>query len=129
MRLDELNEEALDSRSSIPLPSRESVLRLAAALVVVLLLGCGAFLLAWLDQTLGIILAAVGVGMAVTASALIYTRKLDEGYGRLFGMMFVPLYDWYYMITNLSVYSRWLWLKYTGIAIAFGAMWGLAMHK
>jgi hypothetical protein len=125
MRLDELDENALDRASPIPLPSRETVIRAAAGIAGLLLLGSGAFALAWLNQTLGIVLAVAGSGVAAVASVLILSRMLEESIWTWTGLIFIPLYDWYFLITRLTVYWRWLCLKYAGIAVMLGAAWGL----
>jgi hypothetical protein len=125
MRLEELDEETLDRQSPIPLPSQENVIRIIAGIVGLLVLGAGAYALAWLDHTVGIIVAAAGAGVAAIASVLILSRMLDEDIWTWAGLIFVPLYDWFYFISRLPLYWRLLCLKYAGMAVMFGAAWGL----
>ena len=128
-RTAQLDEEAKAAASGpIPLPSRETVLKLAGLLVGSLLAGAGAFLIARLDPTSGYCLAAGGLSAVLVATCLIYARMLDEDYWTLAFIYFVPFGDVYYFIANIWEYFPWLCVKYVGGAVLIGAGAGLAVR-
>jgi len=128
-RVAALDEEAMARASGpIPKPSRETVIKLAGLACGVLLAGFGAFLLAWLDQTMGICLAVIGVGAAAAAQCLIWVGMLEEKSWTLLGIFFVPMGNLFYLICNIGKYFPRLCVKYIGIAVALGAVAGLAAH-
>jgi hypothetical protein len=126
MRLDELDEEALDRRSPIPLPSGEFLFQLAAVAVGCVALGSGAFVVAWLNAALGTALLYAGGGVALAAQVLIIFKMIDEDYLKLLLVIFIPLYDIYFFICNIDRYYKLLAVKYAGVCIALGATLGLA---
>jgi hypothetical protein len=128
MRLDELNEEALDRQSPIPLPSRESLLRLCGMLAGCLCLGLGAFCVARLDPTTGLLLLLGGLGAAGVAVCLIYARMLDEDWWTLLRIYFVPFGELFYFVSNFWEYFPLFCLKYGGLSVAAGAACGLGPH-
>jgi hypothetical protein len=129
-RVDDLEAKAdAEAKGPIPLPSRESLVKLGVAMLGALLLGGGSFLLAWLDQTLGICVLVVGVAAVVIAQCFIFGQMLEEDVWTWMGLIFVPSYNLFYLICNLPIYTRWLCVKYLGVAVAVGAAWGLAHHS
>ena len=128
MRLEELNEQALDQRSPIPLPSREVLLALAGFAAGCLLLGLCAFLLAWSNAAVGAVVLYAGGGLALAAQVLIIFKMIDEDYIKLFLTMIVPLYDIYFFICNIDRYYKLLAVKYAGLCIALGAALGIGHH-
>jgi hypothetical protein len=129
MHLDELNEEAMNRRSPIPLPSRELLVQLAAFASGSLLMAVMAFLFAWLNAPIGMVLLYAGGGIALAAQVLIIFKMIDEDYWKLFLTILIPLYDIYFFICNIDRYYKLLAVKYVGISIALGAVLGLAMHR
>lgn len=125
MRLDELDEEALDRRSPIPLPSREFLIKLGAFVAGCLLLGAGAFLLAKADVTLGVGVQYIGLSIAIAASLMILIGILDEDWLKLGLIIFVPFYDLYYFICNFEKYALLLAVRYAALSVALGASLGL----
>ena len=128
MRLDQLDEQTLDRRSPIPLPSREVLIQLTSFAAGCLLLGACAFLLAWSNAAVGTVALYAGIGLAVAAQLLIIFKMIDEDYIKLFLTMIIPLYDIYFFLCNIDRYYKLLAIKYAGICIALGSAWGLAPH-
>ncbi len=128
MRIEELDEEAMDRRSPIPLPSRETLMLLGAYLAGCLCLGAGAFFLAWLNAALGTVLECAGLGVAVAAQVMIIFKIIDEDHLKLVLMVFIPLYDIYFFICNVERYYQLLAVKYAAVCIGLGATWGMRWH-
>ena len=128
MHLDEQNEEAMNRRSPIPLPSGEFLFQLVAVAVGCVMLAGGAFVLAWMDVMVGTALLYLGLGIALAASVMILLRMMDEDYFKLALIFFVPLYDVYYVICNFEKYAVLLAVRYAAISVALGATCGLGMH-
>ena len=129
-RVNDLDDDAAARASGpIPLPSRETVIRLSGAVLGALLLGGGSFVLARLDQTLGTCVLIGGLATAAIAQCFILARMLEEDFWTWLGLIFVPFYDLFYLICNFSIYARWLCVKYVGVAVALGAELGLAHHS
>jgi len=129
MHLDAMNEEALNRRSPIPLPSGEFLFQLVAFAVGCLMLAGGAFTFAWMDVMVGTALLYLGLGIAIAASVMILLRMMDEDYLKLVLIFCIPLYDVYYVICNFEKYAVLLALRYAAIGVALGATCGLAMHS
>lgn len=129
-RVEELEEKALAARSGlIPLPSRETVMKLGGLLCGSILVGLGSFIMAWLDQTTGHCLMAAGAAAVMVASCLIYARMMDEDYWTLATIFFIPGGDIYYFISNIWQYFTLFCVKYLGAAMFAGAALGVAMHS
>jgi GYF domain 2 len=128
MHLEELNEEAMNRRSPIPLPSRELLMQLAAGAAGCLLVAALAFLFAWLNTAVGTALLYAGGGIALAAQVMIIFKMIDEDYWKLFLTILIPLYDIYFFICNIDRYYKLLAVKYVGVSIALGATLGLGMH-
>jgi len=129
-RVDELNEEAEEgSRSPIPLPSAETLMKLGGLGVGALLAGAGAYLIARLDITTGYCLMAAGGAAVVVAQCMIIARLLDEDFWTLALVFFVPGGDIFYFISNVWEYFTWFCVKYIGAAVLAGAALGLAAHS
>jgi len=62
------------------------------------------------------------------AQCLIVVRLLDEDYWTLGTVMFLPGGDIYYFLSNIWEYFTWFCVKYVGLAVATGALAGVAMH-
>jgi hypothetical protein len=129
MRVEELDEEAMNRRSPIPLPSQETLMLLGAYVAGCLGLGTGAYFLAWLDAAVGTVLQYVGLGVAIAAQVMIISKMIDEDYLKLILMVFIPLYDIYFFICNVERYYKLLAVKYASMCICVGAAWGLATHS
>ncbi len=130
MRLDELNDEALDrDRPPIPLPSRETVLRLGGMLLGCICAGVGAFCIARLDVTTGTLLLYGGMAAFAVAICLIYAKLLDEDWWTIGLVWFVPFWDIYYFVSNFWQYFPLFCLKYGGLCVALGATLGLGGHR
>ncbi len=128
-RMVELDEAAAEASSGpIPLPSRETMLKLAglaggaaAAFVV-------ALLFAWADVTCGWCLFVAGLAVGTIAHCMILARLLDEDYWTLGKVMFLPGDDIYYFLSNIWEYYTWFCVKYVGLATLIGSLAGLATH-
>jgi hypothetical protein len=128
-RIDELDEEAADrDKPPIPLPSRETLIKLAGMLAGGGLAFLGAFALARLDATTGWCLLVAGVSATIVAQCLITIRLLDENAGTLAFIFFVPFGEAYYFICNFWQYFKLTCWKYGGAALAAGAALGLGRH-
>ncbi len=126
-RVTELDEAAAAEKSGpIPLPSRETVLKLGALAGGALLAGIVAFIMAWLDATTGTCLLFLGGATALVAHCMIMARLLDEDYLTLGMVLLLPGGDLYYFLSNIWEYYTWFCVKYVGLAVVFGAMAGLA---
>ena len=128
-RMVELDEAAAEAKSGpIPLPSRETMLKLAGLLAAAI----GAFLVAFffgaMDATTGFVLAALGGAAALVAQCMIMARLLDEDYWTLAMVCFVPGGDIYYFLSHIWEYFTWFCIKYVGMATAAGALAGIALH-
>jgi GYF domain 2 len=129
-RTEALDEEARGAASGpIPLPSRESILKLCGLAVGVVLGGAVAFVMARLDVTTGTCLELAGAGAMVVAQCLILARLLDEDWMTLGLVLFVPMGDIYYFLSNIWEYFAWFCVKYVGAAVLAGAAVGLAMRS
>jgi hypothetical protein len=128
MHLDELNEDAMNRRSPIPLPSGEFLFQLVAFAVGCGMLASGAFVIAWMNVMAGTAVLYVGLGIALAASVMIILRMMDEDYLKLALIFFIPLYDIYYLICNFEKYAILVAVRYAAISVALGATCGLAMH-
>jgi len=128
-RMVELDEAAAEAQSGpIPLPSRETMVKLAGLLIAAVVAFLGALFVASQDTTTGEVLAAVGGAAALVAQCMIMVRLLDEDYWTLGIVMFLPGGDIYYFLSNIWEYFTWFCVKYVGMAIAAGALAGLATH-
>jgi hypothetical protein len=121
--LDEL--AAARAAGPIPLPSWETLLKLGAFAVAVLVAFAGAYFLAWINPTLGYGLIVVGGGAAIVAQVCIILRVLGEDTWKVGKFYFIPGYDVYYFACNFWRYFPWFCLKYIGAAVWAGAMLGL----
>ena len=128
-RVTELEEKAMEANARpIPMPSRETMMKLGGLLCGSILAGIGSFIIAWLDQTTGYcVMVAGGAGVAV-ATCMIYARLMDEDFWTLATIFFVPFGDIFYFISNIWEYFLWFCVKYLGAAMVAGAALGLAMH-
>jgi len=129
MHLDALDEDAMNRRSPIPLPSGEFLFQLVAFAVGCAVLATTAFVFAWMDVIVGTVLLYAGLGVALAASVLIVARIMDESWYKLALIVFVPLYDLYYIICNFEKYAILLAVRYAAISVALGAVFGLAAHR
>jgi hypothetical protein len=128
-RIDELDEEESERRSTpIPLPSRETLLKLGAMLGGCVLVFLGAYALARLDATTGTGLLYLGVGVSLAAACLTFAKLLDEDVLTLALVFFVPFGDLYYFVCNFWKYYQLTCSKYGGIAMAAGAALGLGQR-
>jgi hypothetical protein len=129
MRIDELDAAAADrDRPPIPLPSRETLVRLGGMMAGCLCAGIGAFCLARLDGTVGFVLLVAGLAATAVAQCLIFARILDEQFLTLLGIFFVPGGDIYYFVTRFWQYYKLFCLKYGGACVAIGAALGLGQN-
>jgi hypothetical protein len=128
-RVAELDEEAEEAKQGpIPMPSRETLMKLGGLACGSLLAGAGAYLIASLDVTTGYCLEYSGVGAVLVGTCLIIARLLDEDFWTLILVFFVPFGDVFYFICNIWQYFNWFCVKYVGAAVAIGAAMGLATH-
>ena len=128
-RVVELDEEAAArAQGPIPLPSAETVLKLAGLGVGCVLAFAISFALAWLDATLGYCLIAGGLAAVAVAYCFIQARVLDEDAWTIGLVWFVPGGDIYYFLSNIWVYFPWFCVKYIGLAVLAGAGLGMAIH-
>jgi hypothetical protein len=126
-RVAELDDEAEEARQGpIPLPSRETLIKLGGLGVGALLTGAGAYLIASLDATTGYCLEYAGGAATLVAICMIMARVLDEDFWTLVLVFFVPFGDVYYFISNIWEYFAWFCVKYIGLAVCAGAAMGLA---
>jgi hypothetical protein len=129
-RMVELDEAAAEAGSGpIPLPSRETILKLGGLLVASLVAFLTALFVALLDVTTGYLLAALGGGAALVAQCMVMVRLLDEDYWTLGLVMFVPGGDIYYFLRNIWEYFTWFCVKYVGGAVCAGALAGVMVHS
>ena len=126
IRLDDEAESA--KQGAIPMPSAETIAKLVGLGVGVVVAAIIGFVFAWLDETVGYGLLVAGGGVALVAACLIYARMMDEDWLTLASIYFIPLYDIFYLISNIWVYFPLLAAKYLGGAVALGAALGLATH-
>ena len=128
-RLTELEEKELEARSGpIPMPSPETVMKLAGLICATVLAGTASFVLACLDQTTGYFVIAVGAAAAAVASCMIISRLLDEDAWTLLKIFFLPFGNSFYFISNFWVYFPWFFVRYVGTAMVLGALVGLEMR-
>ena len=128
-RVANLDEEAAVKQSGpIPMPSTETLGKLAGMVVGSLLAGAGGYVVAWADVATGTCLEFAGGGAAIVAQCIITLQLLDEDRWTLAFVFFVPFGEIYYFITNFWQYFTWFCVKYIGAAVALGAMLGLATH-
>ena len=126
MRLDELDEEAANrNRPPIPLPSRETLVRIGGMVGGCFCAGLGAYCLARLDGTVGHVLLFSGLAVALVAQCLTIAKVLDEDLFTLLLIFFVPGGDIYYFITRFWQYYKLFCVKYGGVCVAIGAALGL----
>jgi hypothetical protein len=129
-RAAELDDEAEEARQGpIPMPSRETLMKLGGTIIGALLAGVGAYLIARLDVTTGYCLEYAGVAATLVAICMIIARLLDEDFWTLLFVFFVPFGDIFYFICNFWEYFTWFCVKYVGAAVAIGAALGLAAHR
>jgi hypothetical protein len=125
-RVTELDDEAEAAKQGpIPLPSRETMMRLAGLAGGALFAGVGAYLIASVDKTTGQCLAVGGCAAAAVGQCMILAGLLDEDFWTLMLVFFVPLGDIYYLICNFERYFKWICAKYVGTAVAIGAATGM----
>jgi hypothetical protein len=129
MRTEALNEEAQAPDTLIPLPSAETIMKLGGAAILLAVIGGLAFLVAKSDPTTGRVLMFVGGGISAIAQVLICIRLLDEDYITLLMMVFIPLFDIYYFLSNIWEYFPYFCAKYIGIILALGASAGMAVSS
>lgn len=120
------NEAASASNSPIPLPSHETLIRLAMAGVLILVAGGLSYGAARFDPTLGPILAYLGGGISLVAFCLIAVRLLDEDVLTLLMVVLIPGYDIFYFLSNIWEYFPYFCAKYGGAVIALAAVAGAA---
>jgi hypothetical protein len=124
-----LEEKARASSSPIPLPSAETLLKLAGVVVGSLVAGAAAYFIARMDEATGYCLGWAGGGVAAVATVLIVMRVLQEDLGTIFLVLFIPFGDIFYFMLNIWKYLGLFAAKYIGGAVCFGALVGLAAHK
>ena len=128
-RATKLDDEAEEARQGpIPMPSRETLMRLGGLMIGALLAGAGAYLIARADETTGYCLEYGGIGAALVAHCLIIARILDEDAWTLALVFFVPGGDIFYFITKFWQYFKLFCMEYVGAAVWVGAALGLAAH-
>jgi len=127
LALDE--EAAARAKGPVPLPSAETMLKLAGLAVGCLVALGVSFVFAWLDTTMAYCLLVAGTAAAAVAYCFIVARLLDEDYWTLALVWFVPGGDIYYFLSNIWEYFPWFCVKYVGAAVAMGAVLGLAAHS
>jgi hypothetical protein len=125
--LNELSEE--EAQPPIPLPSAETLIKLAGLACGALLAGAGAYLIASLDVITGYCLEYGGIGAALVAHCMILAQLLDENIWTLGLVFFVPGGDIFYFITRFWQYYKWFCVECVGAAVAIGAAMGLATHS
>jgi len=126
-RVDALDEEAgAAAAGPIMLPSRETMMKIISLLLGCVLAAGIAFVMAYLDRTMGYCLLVAGGAVILVAHCLIIARVLEEDGWTLLGMFFVPGYDIYYFVSNVWQYYPLFCLKYLGAAVSLGAVIGLA---
>jgi hypothetical protein len=129
MRAEELDEAAAAAREPIPLPSRETMIKLAGLACGSILAGAVAYVIARLDVTTGYCLLYAGAAAVLVGQCMIIARLLDEDSWTLLLVFFIPFGDIYYLICNFWAYFTWNCVKYVGAAVAIGAALGLASHS
>jgi hypothetical protein len=127
-RVDALDEQAHLSRSPIPLPSAQTLVKLCGLALGTLLACGGACIIALLDATTGRCLEFAGGASVLFAYCMIMVRLSDEGLMTLLLVFFVPFGDIYYFISNIWEYFTWFCVKYVGAAVCAGAALGLALR-
>jgi hypothetical protein len=128
-RVHDLDEDAAARTSGpIPMPSAETVMKLAGMVLGSLLAGGAAYLVARQDVLTGYCLEWAGFGAVAVAVSMIMARLLDEDVWTLLLVFFVPFGDVFYFICNIWEYFTWFCVKYIGAAVCAGAAMGLASH-
>jgi len=122
-----LTEAARASRSPIPLPSAEFLVKLGVMAVAMLLAGGISFFLAWVDQTMGIFLVVAGGCAALLGVAMIYVTMADESNWTICLVFFIPFFNLYYFLANFEKYLPYFYLEYLGLTIALAATAGMAV--
>jgi len=129
-RVSDLDEAAAArAKGPIPLPSAETIMRLAGMVLGSLFAGAGAYVIARLDVTTGYCLEYAGLGAVLVAVCMIMAQLLDEDIWTLLFVFLVPFGDVFYFVTNFWRYFTWFCVKYVGAAVAAGAAMGLAAHS
>jgi hypothetical protein len=128
IRAEALDEAAAVALSPLPLPSRETVMKLVGMVLAAIVTGAGAYVLARLDVTIGTCLLYAAAGAVLVAQCMIFMRLMDEGFWTLILFFFVPFGDIFYFICNIWEYFTWFSVKYVGLAVLAGASIGLAAH-
>lgn len=121
-----LDEEASAGESMIPLPSKEQLVQLAMAVILLLVGAVIAYGVARIDAAAGICLFILASSVAAIAMLLIIFKMLDEDWMTMLLLGVVPLYDLYYLMANIDRYFTLLAFKYGGTALALAAYAGLA---
>ena len=128
-RTDALDEEAgARAAGPLPLPSAETVMKIAAFFAAALLALGGAFLIAWLDPAMGQVVLVIGAGAFVVGQAMMLLKVLDADSRTMLSYYFIPGYDIYFVAANFWQIFPWLCLKYIGMAACFGALLGMSRH-
>jgi hypothetical protein len=115
MHLESLHES--ESTPIVPLPSRQTVLKLLKTAGLVGLLLVAVFFLSYEEPILGLVFLVGGCGASMIGYCLILARMLDEDGLTLLAAMIIPLYDVYYFMTNLDAYFSFFLLKYVGAMV------------
>jgi len=129
LRVEQLDAAAEEAKQGpIPMPSAESMMKLAGLAVGTILAGVASFAIAWLDSTTGYCLAIGGGAAALVATCMITAQLLDEDYWTLAFIFFVPFGTSFYFISNFWKYFPWFCVRFVGAAVCFGGVLGLAAH-
>ena len=118
--------EEAAKHGAIPVPSVETIIKVGAAALLLLVLGVVAYFVAAADVTTGILIAVVSGGAALVGVAFIGAHLIDEPWIVRLMVLFIPLFDIYYFTTNLDKYLPYLIAKYAGTVIGAAALAGMA---
>lgn len=126
VRSELIKEKEEAAKPPVPIPSAATMVKIGVMAVLLLIGGAIAYFISAADTTTGFLLAVGGGGAALIGQALILVKVLDEGWVTRLMVVFVPLFDIYYFLTNLDKYLPYFCAKYIGGVLAVTAFAGVA---
>ena len=126
VRSELIKEKEEAAKPPIPMPSTATMVKIGVMAVLLLIGGVISYFISMADTTTGFLITMGGGGVALVGQALILVKVLDEAWIVRLMVIFIPLFDIYYFLTNLDKYLPYFCAKYIGGVLAVTAFAGVA---
>lgn len=128
-RVLEKEAEELAKREPIPLPPTATMIQIAAGCIGFVMLGIVAFALSWTSSTVGYGLIVLGIVLALLGTCFGLVRFVDESIITQLKVLFIPMYEIYYLIINFWDYLPFFCLRWTGCLLIIASLLGITVGR